>query len=136
MPDAIETPTTLITGTRKGIGRFLAEHYVRLGHRVFGVSRTAPDWALDGYSHFEADVADEGAVTRVLREVRRRGSRLHHLVNNAGIASMNHVLATPTSTVRGIFDTNVMGTFLFAREAAKLMAQARFGRIVNFTTVA
>ena len=57
-------------------------------------------------------------------------------INNAGIASMNHVLLTPDSTIRRIFDTNLMGTFLFAREAAKLMSTTGYGRIVNFTTVA
>jgi 3-oxoacyl-[acyl-carrier protein] reductase len=128
----------LITGTRKGIGRFLAERHVARGDRVVGVSRTAPDWTLDGYEHFTADVADERAVKSVFLEVRRRHGRLDALINNAGIASMNHVLLTPLSTLRSIFETNVFGTFLFCREAARLMTAkgASGGRIVNFATVA
>jgi 3-oxoacyl-[acyl-carrier protein] reductase len=135
-PDPTEPPITLVTGSRKGIGQFLAQHYVRRGHRVVGVSRGAPDWSLDGYTHFEADVADEAAVTRILREVRSRFGAITHLINNAGIASMNHVMLTPASTVRRILETNLIGSFLFAREAAKLMCQRKYGRIVNFTTVA
>jgi len=38
----------LITGTRKGIGRYLAEYYVQRGFIVEGCSRTAPDWTLPG----------------------------------------------------------------------------------------
>jgi 3-oxoacyl-[acyl-carrier protein] reductase len=57
------------------------------------------------------------------------------LINNAGIASMNHVLLTPMATIRAIIDTNFIGTFLFCREAAKLM-RGNGGRIVNFATVA
>jgi 3-oxoacyl-[acyl-carrier protein] reductase len=49
---------------------------------------------------------------------------------------MNHILLTPKATVEKILNTNVIGTFLFCREAAKLMQTGKFGRIVNFATVA
>ena len=49
---------------------------------------------------------------------------------------MNHVLLTPLETVRKVFSTNFIGTFLLCREAAKLMKNNRYGRIVNFATVA
>jgi 3-oxoacyl-[acyl-carrier protein] reductase len=58
------------------------------------------------------------------------------LINNAGIASMNHLVLTPLSTVSRIFSTNVFGTFLVMREVAKVMMVAKAGRIVNFATVA
>lgn len=133
MPDQ---PITLITGTRKGIGKYLSEYYVGKGHAVIGCSRDAVDWSLEGYTHWRADVTDETAVTQLFAAIRRKHGRLHNLINNAGIASMNHTLLTPMSTVRDIVGTNVFGTFLFCREAAKLMSKASYGRIVNFTTVA
>lgn len=127
----------LITGTRKGIGRFLAERYVAAGWTVVGCSRGKPDWTLTGYEHFEADVADEKAVKALFLALRQRHGRLDALINNAGIASMNHVLLTPLATLQAILSTNVVGTFLFCREAARLMSQEkRGGRIVNFATVA
>jgi len=49
---------------------------------------------------------------------------------------MNHILLTPLSSVKKIFDVNVIGTFLFSREAVKLMSKNKYGRIVNFSTVA
>jgi 3-oxoacyl-[acyl-carrier protein] reductase len=134
--DPSHRPVTVITGTRKGIGRYLAQHYLGKGHHVVGVSRGAADWSLAGYTHFEADVADEEAVTRILRDVRTRFGFVSNLINNAGIASMNHVLLTPAKTVRRIIDTNFVGSFLFARETAKAMSRKKYGRIVNFTTVA
>ncbi|MFS2006990.1 SDR family NAD(P)-dependent oxidoreductase [Duganella sp. CT11-25] len=129
-------PVTLITGTRKGIGKFLAEHYVGLGHTVIGCSRTEVDWSLPGYHHYLADVADEKAVKAIFTAIRKEHGRLDHLINNAGIASMNHAMLTPLSTVHEILGTNVVGTFLFCREAAKLMSAQKYGRIINFTTVA
>lgn len=129
-------PITLITGTRKGIGKFLAEHYVAKGHIVVGCSRSPIDWSLDNYHHFLADVADEKSVKALFSFIRKKFQKLDNLINNAGIASMNHVMLTPMRTVNDILNTNVIGTFLFCREAAKLMSSKRYGRIVNFTTVA
>jgi len=132
----MDDTVTLITGTRKGIGRSLAEHYDGAGQRVIGCSRADVDWTLEGYTHFRADVADEPAVKDLFTEIRRKYGRLDHLINNAGVASMNHSLLTPLSTVHNVLNTNVVGTFLFSREAAKLMAKNGYGRIVNLTTVA
>ncbi len=131
-----DVPVALITGTRKGIGRHLAEHFLQSGYRVEGCSRTAPDWQAAGYTHHLADVADEAAVKAMVAEVGKRHGRLDVLINNAGIASLNHSLLTPLSTVEKLLATNFTGTFLLCREAAKLMRRRRYGRIVNFSTVA
>lgn len=132
----MDSPVTLITGARKGIGRFLAEHFVRLDHVVIGVSRGEIDVPLDGYTHYVADVADEQEARRLFSQVRRTYGRLDHLINNAGVASMNHCLLTPLDSVHDLLNTNVVGTFLYSREAAKIMKLRGHGRIVNLTTVA
>ncbi len=126
----------LITGTRKGIGKYLVEYYVEQGFKVIGCSRSAVDYELENYQHFCLDVSDESAVKRMFFEIRQAYGGLHVLINNAGIASMNHVLSTPMKTVHNILNTNIAGTFLFCREAAKLMQLGQYGRIVNFSTVA
>src|SRR5687768_4873461 len=99
----------LVTGARKGIGRFLAEHFVGKGAWVEGCSREAPDWELAGYTHHQVDVADEAQVKEMLAAIRRRHGRLDVVVNNAGIASMNHSLLTPVATLDRIMAVNVRG---------------------------
>lgn len=126
----------IITGTRKGIGKYLVEYYCGLGYKVFGCSRGEVEYDVPGYEHFCLDVADERAVQKMVAQVRKRHGKIDILLNNAGIASMNHILLTPLKTVEQIFATNVYGTFLFCREVAKLMVTAGYGRIVNFATVA
>jgi 3-oxoacyl-[acyl-carrier protein] reductase len=126
----------LITGTRKGIGRYLAEHFVRKGALVEGCSRAAPDWALENYTHHCLDVADEAQVRAMLSSIQQRHGRLDILINNAGVAAMNHALLTPAATLDQIMATNFRGTFLLCREGAKLMQRRRYGRIVNVSTVA
>lgn len=126
----------IITGTRKGIGRHLVDHYMVRGWTVAGCSRSEMDDAPEGYRHFCLDVADERAVTRMVRAVASEYGRIDAVVNNAGIASMNHLLLTPLSTIKNVFNTNVFGTFIICREAAKAMLRAKTGRIINFATVA
>jgi len=137
MPDQTsERPVALVTGTRKGIGKYLAEHLVAAGYKVEGCSREAPDWTLHCYRHHCCDVGQEPDVKRMFKEIRNTHGRLDIVINNAGIASMNHSLITPVSTLDNVMNTNFRGTFLVCREAAKLMQKRRYGRIVNLGTVA
>lgn len=126
----------LITGARKGIGEHLVEHYVTHGHQVVGCSRGEAKFEADSYRHFCLDVASEEDVRQMVTEISAQHGRLDVLINNAGVASMNHALLMPTSTAREILDTNFLGTFLMCREAARLMRKHGFGRIINFATVA
>lgn len=136
----------LITGTRKGIGKQLSEYYLSLGYIVCGCSRGASSINHINYRHFKLDVSDEKKVVSMVRAVRKEFSRIDVLLNNAGIASMNHILTTPYKSINNIFNTNVFGTFLFTREVAKVMGniykknykntKTMPFRIVNFATVA
>lgn len=126
----------VITGTRKGIGRSLAEHYLNQGWGVIGCSRGESSIEHAHYKHYCLNIGEETAVIQMARDVQRQVGAIDALLNNAGIASMNHFLLTPASTVNRILQTNVVGTFLFCREFAKLMRKTDSPRIVNFTTVA
>jgi 3-oxoacyl-[acyl-carrier protein] reductase len=128
--------TIVITGTRKGIGKEMAKHYLAEGWQVVGCSRGEGSIKHAHYQHFALDVSDEDAVIAMARTIKASHGQVDALLNNAGIASMNHALLTPASTVNRILQTNVVGTFLFCREMAKLMRRTRNGRIINFTTVA
>lgn len=129
-------PVMLITGASRGIGRALAAHYVRQGYDVVGCSRTRPDTPVEGCTHHVVDITDEKAVVSLFESIRERTGRLDVLINNAARASMNHLLLTPMSTVRDLLETNVGGTVLCCREAARLMRAGTRGRIVNMASVA
>lgn len=136
--------TVLITGTRKGIGKFLAQNFLEKGFRVCGCSRGRASIEHQNYLHFELDISDEAAVVGMIRDIKKRCGGVDILINNAGIAAMNHTLTTPYQSVKSIFETNFYGSFLLMREVSKLMARnfkaEQKGtmpyRIINFTTVA
>jgi 3-oxoacyl-[acyl-carrier protein] reductase len=122
----------LITGTSRGIGKYLVEYYLRLGVKVFGCSRQESDIDDKSYTHFCLDITEEKEVKKMFSNIKA----LSILINNAGTASMNFSLLTPLSTYKKIMDTNFLGTFLFCREASKIMIKKKYGRIVNFTSIA
>lgn len=126
----------IITGSRKGIGRFMAEYYLEKGYRVIGCSRGESDLEHPNYDYHQLDVSDETSVKKMVLAVQKKYGKIDYLINNAGIASMNHSFLTPLHIVEKIFKTNVFGTFLFCREAGKIMSKKKFGRIVNLTTFA
>ena len=126
----------IITGTRKGIGRYLAEQYLAEGDKVYGCSRRNTDLEHPNYSHTNLDVSDEAEVMAFVRNVYKENKHIDVLINNAGCAAMNHLLLTPYTTAQRVFNTNFMGTFLMCREVAKYMVKAKAGRIVNYSTVA
>jgi 3-oxoacyl-[acyl-carrier protein] reductase len=126
----------LITGASRGIGKYLVEHYLAKGYSVVGCSRGASRLEHENYQHFQLDVSDEAGVKKMFAEITRTYGRLDVLINNAGVASMNHILLTPLKIARNILETNFIGTFLLCREAARLMKRHGFGRIVNLASVA
>ena len=127
----------VITGTSRGIGKYLATYYAEKGFTVIGCSRKPLEYQTnENYHHFCLDVHDEKKVKELFSFIRKTFGRLDILINNAGIASMNHSLLTPLSTVEKILNTNIAGTFLFCRESTKLMKKFLFGRIINFSTIA
>lgn len=125
----------IITGTSRGIGKGLCEYFLNQGHKVAGCSRGPSSVEHECYRHYELSVEDESKVVSMVRDANKQFGGIDALINNAGIASMNHVLLTPLGTMRNIFDTNVFGTFLFLRETAKVMKN-HGGRIINLATVA
>jgi 3-oxoacyl-[acyl-carrier protein] reductase len=132
---ASDRPVMLVTGARKGIGRFLVEHYLRKGYLVEGCSRGDSNIDDAAYHHHQVDVADEKGVRQMVADITKRHGRIDAVLNNAAIASMNHVLLTPAKSANRMLEVNVTGTMLVCRDAAKVMMRRRFGRIVNFTTI-
>ena len=126
----------LITGTSKGIGKQLALHFLSKNNIVIGCSRGENSLTNENYRHFSLEINDEKAVVSMIRAVKKEFGKIDILINNAGIASMNHILTTSIESISKLFNTNFIGTFLFTREVSKVMMKQKNGRIVNFTTVA
>jgi 3-oxoacyl-[acyl-carrier protein] reductase len=126
----------VVTGASRGLGLQFVNTFLGRGWNVFGCSRGPSEVKHERYQHFEIDVAHEKGVVHMFAAVRKSGKPLYAAVNNAGAASMNHVLTTPFDTMQKLFSVNVFGTMLCSREAAKQMVLCKQGRIINFGSIA
>lgn len=126
----------LITGTTRGLGRALAEHYLAQGDAVIGCGRGEPTLAHPAYSHHRVDIGREAEVAAMLAAIRASHDGLDVLINNAGAASMNAFALTPPATARRILETNVLGPMAVTHGAIRLLRGSANPRIVNVTTVA
>jgi 3-oxoacyl-[acyl-carrier protein] reductase len=120
----------LVTGGARGLGAAVVARIVRDGGRVAIID------LADGVD-FVGDVSDEEFVARAVPEAAGRLGGLDLLVNNAGIGgSTADLVDTSSAEFRRVLEVNLLGTFLVAREAARVMiAQGTGGLIVNLGSI-
>ncbi|MDG9716067.1 SDR family NAD(P)-dependent oxidoreductase [Streptomyces sp. DH24] len=128
----------MITGSRTGVGKALAEHFLESGHDVIGCSRKPSAIDHPGYRHHQVDLTEVAQVKKMFREVRKEFGCLDALINNAGTSTMNHFMTTPDEVVRDIFDINFFAVLNCCREAVKLLRKSAgpAPAILNVSTVA
>jgi NAD(P)-dependent dehydrogenase (short-subunit alcohol dehydrogenase family) len=124
---APEARVALVTGGTRGIGAAIAERLRADGYTVATLARSRAD--------VSADVADEAAVQSAFAEVRERFGPVLVLVNNAGVTRDGLAIRMPGEDWRAVLDTNLTGAFNCTRRALDDMLSARWGRIVNVSSV-
>jgi NAD(P)-dependent dehydrogenase (short-subunit alcohol dehydrogenase family) len=140
MPQALEGKSALVTGAGGGVGKGIALELARGGCDVAvndidpaTAQATAAEVAGLGRAAFavRADIRVAAEVDAMFREVLRRFTRLHILVNNAGVQTFRQLLDLEEAEWDRVLDTNLKGCFLCTQRAARHMKDHGGGRIIN-----
>jgi 3-oxoacyl-[acyl-carrier protein] reductase len=136
----LKNAKALVTGGSAGIGRAIAQTLAASGARVAITGRhqgrlTEAAQALAVHP-IHADVSKEADVERTYREVLKEFGDLDILVNNAGVGVLKSLVDSDLASFQAVFDTNVTGAMLMAREAAKLFIARKRGNIINIASTA
>lgn len=126
----------LVTGTSRGVGKSLKNYFLANGAIVVGLSRSAEESDNPRYLQLKADISDEKQVRSACGNILKKFGRLDVLVNNASVLTSQYSMIMPSDDARKMIETNLLGTFLISREAAKLMKKNSFGRIINISSMA
>lgn len=127
--------TVLVTGGVRGIGLAVAQAYLKKGCRVCVTyskdEKNASLASSQGLEVYRADVANEQDVVALFEKI----GKVDVLVNNAGISLLKQIQDVSYAEYKRVFDVNVGGAFLCAREASKGMIENKRGLIVNISSV-
>ena len=143
--DKTRNMTVLITGGGTGIGFSVAKRFHRDGYSVVicgrreSVLKKAVQEISSTNERVEYSVADinkEDDIKRLVEKTVKWTNRLDILVNNAGAMRINKPpQETSLEEWKSVIDTNINGTFLCCREAAKIMIKQNSGRIINISSM-
>lgn len=128
----------LITGGSRGIGRALADKFAQLGAKVVITYKSRIDFRHfkpRGIHYFKCDSADAKRVKQVVENVISKFGGVDVLVNNAGITKDGLLMRMTERDWDSVMDTNLKGTFLFCKYAAKSMVKRHSGKIINISSV-
>lgn len=136
----LKTAKVLVTGGSSGIGYSTALMLRDRGAAVAICGRKAD--ALDeaatelGALGIVADVSREDDVRRLVERVTSELGGYNVLINNAGFGSWGSLVETTEADFRRVWETNVLGAMLVARESAKVFVKQGSGNIVNVASTA
>jgi 3-oxoacyl-[acyl-carrier protein] reductase len=140
----LEGKVALVTGASRGIGRAIALALAKAGATVagtatsdtgaVGISEYLRNEALKG-AGFKLNVNDTAETEAILRRIESEHGPVAILVNNAGITRDNLLLRMKDAEWDEIMDTNLKSVFRLSRLVIRSMMKARFGRIINITSV-
>jgi len=134
----------IVTGGSRGIGRAIVDELARAGARVAVVATTqaGADGAAAAVTAgggeaagFAADVREPARAASVVEEVVKRWGRLDILVNNAGITRDNLLMRMSDEDIDAVLDVNLRGALYWCRAAARPLAKARGGSILNVSSI-
>ena len=134
----------IVTGASQGLGKAIAAELAKNGARVACVARSADKLAeavalitQDGglAEAFSCDIKNKESVEKVIDGVAEGWGRLDILVNNAGVTRDTLLPRMTDDEWDDVIDTNLRGSFLMCRAASRYMMRARYGRIINISSV-
>jgi len=134
----------LVTGGAKGIGAAIANRLATAGHRIAICGRDE-DALRKHAAHLTSlgamsmtvvgDLSDPSSPDKIIAEVEEQWGGIEILVNNAGITRDGLAVRMSTEDFNDIIQVNLVSAFALSKRCARSMMKARWGRIINISSI-
>ncbi|HEV8108233.1 MAG TPA: 3-oxoacyl-ACP reductase FabG [Burkholderiales bacterium] len=131
----LENRIALVTGASRGIGYAIAEQLAKDGAKVIGTSTSEEGAKKVPGIGVVLDVRDPAQTESVINAIQKQHGDIAILVNNAGITRDNLALRMKDAEFDEVIDINLRAVFRLSRAVMRGMMKARWGRIINVTSV-
>ncbi len=128
--------TALVTGSRRGVGKLIADHFLEQGASVVGFAKGTSTIEHAAYHHVQVDLADAVAIGPAFASLRQSATTIDIVVNNAAVLTSQYAMIMPPGAAQAMVNVNLLAPFLVSREAAKMMRKTKWGRIINIGSMA
>lgn len=126
----------VVTGTHSGIGKACADLLLEQEAYVIGIDRDESSINHPSYLHYSADVKDEKEISDIFDDISLKYNRIDGLANCAGIfTNAKPFYELSLEDWNRVIETNLTGSFLVAKYAARRMILQEFGNIVNISCI-
>jgi 3-oxoacyl-[acyl-carrier protein] reductase len=135
---SLEGKVALVTGASRGIGQAIAAELARQGAKVVGTATTdagAAGISQSGLIGKALNVRDAAQTDALVESIQKEFGDIAILVNNAGITRDNLALRMKDADWDEVIETNLRSVFRLSRAVMRGMMKARWGRIINITSV-
>ena len=123
----------LVTGGNRGIGRSIAEEFIKQGHKVAVTVRSGEGPA--GSLSVKADVTDPASLDSAFAEIEEKLGPVEILVANAGITRDTLLMRMSDEQFEEVVNTNLNGVFRVLRRATMGMIKKKYGRVILIGSV-
>lgn len=125
----------LLTGSSRGVGSELRDHFLTNGWQVIGLSRLE-SYSHPNYIHYPVNLASAQEIIDLFKRIRKAHNQIDVVINNAAVLTSQYSMIMPPQAAQDMVNINLLAPFLVSREVAKIMKKVKYGRIINIGSMA
>lgn len=106
----------LVTGSSRGVGRQIAQHFLGGGATVIGFARGEASITHERHHHVKVNLADVEAIQSAFSSVRKLVLRIDIVINNAAVLTSQYAMIMPPGAAQAMVNVNLLAPFMVSRE--------------------
>ena len=131
----IKNKNIIITGISRGLGKELSNKLSK-NNKIYGISRSDYKTNNVNINHFKCDLSDENQIKVVISDIFKQCGSIDLLINNAAVLKTLPISLMSDKDIKDMVSINLLGSIFMTKYVFRHMAQKKYGRIINISSMA